>query len=77
MSNWPFSASIPLPNPRAPTWAPAPMKASVVLVMTGTPAAAPTLAVPEPEKLPAKMLSTVCSDAATRMLPLACDGRGA
>ena len=26
---------------------------------------------PEPEKLPVKMLSTVCSDAATRMLPLA------
>ncbi len=72
MLNWPLSPSTELlPNPLAPMWAPAPMKASVVLVMTGTPAAAPMLAVPDPEKLPDKMLSTVCSDAATRMLPLA------
>ena len=38
----PLSAWIALPSPRAVTFAPAPIKASVVLVMTGTPAAAPT-----------------------------------
>ncbi len=49
--------------------APAPMNASVVLVMTGTLAATPTLSVPEPERLPERRSSTVDSDAATRMLP--------
>src|SRR5688572_2172888 len=48
-----------------------PIQDCVVLVTTGTAAAAPMLAVPDTEMLPEIACSSVNSDAATRMLPSA------
>jgi hypothetical protein len=67
----PVAAVSPAPWPSAVTRAWPPRNASVVLVTTGTAAAAPTLALPDTVRLPAMASRSSCSSAATRMLPLA------
>ena len=67
----PVFTSRPAPNPRPVTLARSPMNANVFFVITGTLAAAPTAAVPAPEKFPAMMSSFRVSSAATRTEPFA------